>query len=323
VPLSYKTYASSAIAVDGFEAEPGEQPVVEYNEVGPAYLATTGIPLVSGRDFTPADNENSQSVAVVNETMVQRFWRGQNPVGQRLQVKGRWLHVVGVAKNSKYSSLLETGKPFFYIPLRQGSGAGQNFQVRTQLGPEALANVLAGAIKAIDSNLAPGEVITMREQVDRRSWSHRAAVTLLAIFGVVALLLAGVGLYGVMSYTVSQRTRELGLRMALGANMSDLLRIVISRGLGLAFAGIAAGAALALALTRLMGDLLYKVSPRDPLSFVAAFVVMTLAALAASFSPPWEPPAPIRFGPCASKRSGPQIEVQPIPGPCPLTPDPR
>ena len=285
VPLSYKVYSSSPVAVDGFEVEPGEQPVVEYNEVGPAYLATTGIPLVSGREFTPADNENSQPVAIVNETMVRRFWRGEDAVGRRLQVKGRWLQVVGVSKDSKYSSLLETAKPFFYVPLRQDSGAAQNFQVRTRLGPEALANALARAIKAIDSNLAPGEVITMREQVDRRNWSQRAAVTLLAIFGAIALLLAGIGLYGVMSYAVSQSTRELGLRMALGAGMQDLLRIVVSRGLGLTFAGTAAGAALALGLTRLMGDMLYKVSPRDPLPFLAAFLVMTLAAVAASFFP--------------------------------------
>lgn len=285
VPLSNKGYPSSVIAVDGLVVAPGEQPVIDYNEVGPAYLATTGVPLISGRDFTPADNESSRPVVIVNQTVVERFFRGEHALGKRLQLKGRWLQVVGVAKNSKYSSLLESGKPFFYIPLRQGSGMGQNFQVRTQIGHEALLNTLVREIKAIDPNLAPGEVITMREQVDRRSWSQRAAVTLLAIFGSIALLLAGIGLYGVMSYAVSQSTRELGLRMALGANISDLLRMVASHGLGLTFAGIAVGAALALGLTRLMGDMLYKVSPRDPVSFLTAFAVMAVAALAASVFP--------------------------------------
>jgi ABC-type antimicrobial peptide transport system permease subunit len=140
-------------------------------------------------------------------------------------------------------------------------------------------------VKAIDANLAAGEIITMREQVDRRSWSRRAAVTLLGIFGSVALLLAAIGLYGVMSYSVSQSTRELGLRMALGANVADLLRIVVTKGMGLTLAGIAVGAVLALILTRLMGDMLYKVGPRDPAAFAWAFLVMTVAACAATWFP--------------------------------------
>jgi len=287
VPFAYRSYPSAPIAVDGFVVEPGEQPTVEYNEVDPAYFSTMGIPLLAGREFTLADNDTAPPVAVVNETMAQRFWRGENPVGKRLQAKGRWLQVVGLAKNSKYSSILETSKPFFYTPLRQGPMGGPNLQIRTRRGPESMANQLAREVKAIDANLAPGEVITMREQVDRRTWSQRAAVSLLAVFGGIALLLAGIGLYGVMSYAVSQSTRELGLRMALGAGASHLLRIVMSHGLGLTLAGIAAGAAVALGLTRLMGDLLYKVSPRDPESFAWAFLVMAIAAVAACFLPAW------------------------------------
>ena len=285
VPFTYKSFPSGPVAVDGFVPEPGEQPVVDYNEVGPGYLALTGVPLVSGREFTAADQETAPPVAVVNQTMVERFWRGANPVGKRLQVKGRWMQVVGVARSSKYGSLLENAKPFFYVPLRQGAAGGQSFQARTTLGKEALANVLAREVKAIDANLAPGEIITMREQVDRRTWSQHAAVTLLAIFGSVALFLSAIGLYGVMSYAVSQNTRELGLRMALGASAQHLLRIVIAHGLGLTIGGIAAGAALALGLTRLMGDLLYHVSPRDPAAFGIAFLVMIMAAVAAGLLP--------------------------------------
>jgi ABC-type antimicrobial peptide transport system permease subunit len=148
-----------------------------------------------------------------------------------------------------------------------------------------MANALTRQVKSIDPNLGPGEVITMREQVDRRNWSQRAAVTLLGLFGGIALMLAGVGLYGVMSYAVSQSSRELSLRMALGASVSDLVRIVMSRGLGLTLAGIAAGTALALGLTRLMADMLYRVSPRDPASFALAFAVMILASLAACLFP--------------------------------------
>ena len=287
VPFSYRSYAASAVAVDGFETQPGEQPTVEFNEVGAGYFSTMGIPLLAGREFTTADHEASQPVAIVNEAMAQRFWRGADPVGKRLQVKGRWLQVVGLARNAKYSSMLETSTPFFYTPLRQGGLGGQNFQIRTRLTPTAIASALTREIQAIDPNLAGGEVITMRENIARRTWSQRAAFTLLAIFAGIALLLAGVGLFGVMSYAVSQSKRELGLRMALGASSGDLLRIVLSQGVRLTLAGITAGAAASLGLTRLLGDMLYKVSPRDPEAFASALAAMTVAAVAACFLPAW------------------------------------
>jgi len=286
-PFSYRSYPSAGIAVDGFVLQPGEQPVLEYNEVGPGYLATVGIPLLSGRDIAIGDDETALPVAVVNETMVRRFWRGEDPVGKRLQVKGRWLRVVGVAKDAKYASLLETAKPFFYTPLRQGPVGGQNLFIRTRLGAEKIVAALAHEVKAIDSNLAPAEVITMRDQVDRMSWSRRAAVDLLAIFCAIALLLAGIGMYGVMSYAVSQSARELALRMALGADAPQLLRMVISRGMGLTLVGVVIGGTAGLVLTRLMGNLLYKVSPRDPESFGVAFLVMMVAALSACLLPAW------------------------------------
>jgi ABC-type antimicrobial peptide transport system permease subunit len=170
--------------------------------------------------------------------------------------------------------------------MRQGS-PGQVMHIRTPLNPEAILPILAREVHAIDPNLAPGEVITMRELIDRMSWAQRAAVLLVAIFGGVALVLSGVGLYGVMSYSVSQSARELGLRMALGARGSDLLRLVMSAGAALTGGGVLLGAAAGLVLTRLMGDLLYKVSPRDPMAFGSAFAVTVLAAAAACFVPAW------------------------------------
>jgi len=286
-PFSYRTYPEAGIAVDGFVAQPGEQPVVAFNEVGAGYLGVMGIPLISGRDIGIEDNETAAPVAVVNEAMVRRFWRGENPVGRRVQVKGRWLRVVGVAKNAKYSSMLESDKPFFYTPLRQGTTLGQYLQMRTRAGAEKVAFALARAVKGIDSNMAPGEVLTLRDQVDRMNWSRRAAVNLLAIFCCMALLLAGIGLYGVMSYAVSQGTRELALRIALGATSRQLLQIVMSQGLRLVIAGIAGGIGAALLVTRLMGSLLYRVSPRDPEAFVAASLVIAVAAVTACFLPAW------------------------------------
>ncbi len=286
-PLGYKSFSSTPIAVDGYQPPPEEQPTVQYQEVGPDYFATMGIPLVSGREFTRADDEKAALVAVVNETMAAKYWRGRNPIGERVQVKGRWMQVVGVAKDSKYQSMRETPKPFFYVPQRQNFSVGAGLYIRTLLRPETMATTLAREVRALDPDLALYEVITLQEQVDRSTSPQLVAVTLVGVLGGLALLLAAIGLYGVMSYAVSQSARELGLRMALGADASNLLRLVMSRGLTLTAGGVILGAAAALGLTRLLGNLLYKVSPRDPLAFGSALVVITIASLAACFLPAW------------------------------------
>jgi macrolide transport system ATP-binding/permease protein len=286
-PLSYGSYSSAPIAVDGYQPPPEEQPIVEYNEVGPDYFPTMGIPLVSGREFTRADDEKAALVAVVNETMATQYWRGRNPIGERVQVKDRWMLVVGVAKDSKYESVREAPKPFLYVPLRQNFSRGAGLNIRTPLSPETMAAALTREVHALDPGLALFEVITLQEQLDRSTSAQKVAVTLVGVLGGLALLLAVIGLYGVMSYAVSQSTRELGLRMALGAGASNLLKLVLSRGLALTAGGVVLGAAVALGLTRLLGNLLYKVSPRDPLAFGSAFMIMTLASLAACFLPAW------------------------------------
>jgi predicted permease len=286
-PFSYRSYSSAPIAVDGYDVPPDQQQTADYNEVGQGFLATMGIPLVGGREFTRADNEMAPLVAVVDETMAAQFWRGVDPVGRRVMVKGRWMQIVGVARTAKYSNLLETPKPFFYVPLRQNFSAVAALQIRTPQGPAAMAPALVREIHALDANVSPGELITMREQVDRTTASQRIAVTILGVFGGLALFLAAIGLYGVMSSTVSQSTRELALRMALGASTRDLLRLVMSKGLALTAGGVVLGAAAALELTRLMGYLLYHVSPRDPLAFGSAFMVITAASLLACFLPAW------------------------------------
>jgi macrolide transport system ATP-binding/permease protein len=286
-PLGYGNFSSSAIAVDGYQPPPEEQPTVEYNQVGHGYFVTMGIPLVSGREFTRADNETGALVAVVNDVMAAQYWRGDDPVGKRLQVKGQWLQVVGVAKVSKYQSVRENPKPFFYVPLRQDFSVGASLNLRTRMPAETMATELAREVHALDANLAPYEVISLQEEMDRSTSPQRVAVTLLGILGGLALLLATVGLYAVMSYTISQSTREFGLRMALGAGASTLLRQVMSHGLALTAVGVLVGAAAALGLTRLLGNLLYKVSPRDPVAFGSALVVMTIASVAACFLPAW------------------------------------
>ena len=286
-PLGYGTFSSAPIAVDGYQPPTDERPSVDYNQVGPGYFATIGIPLVSGREFTRADNETAAPVAIVNETMAARYWAGKDPIGDRLQVKDKWFEIVGVAKTSRYYSMREMPKPFFYVPLRQKFSVGAALNIRTKLRPETMAAALSRELKAIDANLALYEVISLQEQLDRSTSAQKVAVTLTGVLAGLALVLASIGLYGVMSYTVSQSTRELGLRMALGARTPELFRLVISRGLALTAGGILLGAAAALGLTRLLGYLLYKVSPRDPLAFGSAFLILLIVSLIACLLPAW------------------------------------
>jgi putative ABC transport system permease protein len=284
-PFSYMTYSSAEIAVDGYQPAPDEQTETDYNEVGPAYFKTLGIPLVSGREFIGVDDEKAAPVAVVNETMAARYWHGRDPVGKRLQIKGRTLRVVGVAKDAKYTNMLEVPKPFFYVPLRQNGASLVVLHLRTRQDTGTIATALAREIHALDPGLALYHVITMQEQMDRQTSPQHVAVVLMGAFGGMALMLAAIGLYGVISYAVSQSTRELALRAALGARAADVLRLVMSRGLTLTGAGLALGLVAGLGLSRLLGTLLYQVSPRDPLVFFSALLVMAVVSGAACLVP--------------------------------------
>jgi macrolide transport system ATP-binding/permease protein len=286
-PFSLPSYSSARIAVDGYQPPRDQQPSAEYIEVSPGYFATLGIPLVSGRDFARSDDESAPPVAIVNEVMVERYWQGADPVGQRLQVNGKWMQVVGVAKLSKYRSFMETPQPFFYVPLRQNFSMLAALEVRTSQPPQTISALLVREVHALDRELPFYEAIPLRTQVERSMAAPRVAVTLLTVFGGLALALASIGLYAVMSYAVSQGTREFGLRMALGARASDLLRLVVSQGLLLTTCGVLLGAGAALILTRLLGYLLYEVSPRDPFAFGASFAIMTVVGVVASILPAW------------------------------------
>src|SRR2546429_1971196 len=286
-PFSYGVFSTAPLMIDGYQPAPDEQLNSSYLEVGEDYFKTLGIPIVAGREFQRTDDENAVPVAVVNETMASKYWPGKDPIGQRLKVKDRWLQIVGVAKNVKYENKLELPRTFFYVPMRQNFLESNALLIRTRETPGAIRAALAREMQSLDPNLAPTAPFRVKEQVDRKGYTHRLAVTLVAIFGGMALFLAAIGLYAVMSYSVSQTTRELGMRMALGARAADVLRLVLSRGLLLTAGGIVIGAIAALTLTRLMGNLLYQDSPRDPLAFGLAFVVITLASLAACFLPAW------------------------------------
>jgi predicted permease len=287
MPFSYATFSSASLTIDGYQPAPDEQLNPSYLEVGEDYFKTLGIPIVAGREFQRIDDENAPPVAIINETMAAKYWPGKDPIGQRLKVKDRWLQIVGVAKNLKYEDKVELPRTFFYVPMRQNFLESNALLIRTRESPGSMRNALSREVHTLDPNLAATAPFRVQEQVDRKGYTQRLAATLIAIFGAMALFLAAIGLYAVMSYSVSQSTRELGLRMALGANARDLLKLVVSRGLQLTAAGIVFGGIAALILTRLMGNVLYNVSPRDPLAFGFALVVITIASLAACFFPAW------------------------------------
>jgi len=284
-PFSYASTNSAAIAVDGFDPPRDQQPIADYNIVTPDYFATMGIPIVAGRAFTPADDEGTAPVAIIDETMAEQFWRGADPVGSRLQAKGRWLFVVGVARPIKSRNFMEARQPYFYVPLRQNPVRVLALQIRTALGPGALRPSLVRDIRALDANIAPGELITMREQVERTTAPQRIALTMLIVFGGLAVVLAAIGLYGVMAAIVAQSSPQFALRMALGAEPSHVVRLVMGNGLAVTIAGVVVGAAATFETTRLMGYLLYEVNPLDPIVFAAAVALVVAAAASACAIP--------------------------------------
>jgi putative ABC transport system permease protein len=287
MPFSYNEFSSGPIEIDGYQIAPNERPEGDYIQIGEDYFATLGIRLISGREFTRNDDENSPPVAIVNETMAAKYWPGKDALGQRLKVKDTWMQIVGIMKTTNYRTKLEKPLPFFYVPVRQNFFVQNTFLIRTRETPGAIMDAMAREIHALDPTLAPIAPARLQEQIDRISYAQRLAVALVALFGGMALFLAAIGLYAVMSYSVSQTTRELGMRMALGADATAILRLVISRGLRLTAVGIVIGVIAAILLTRLMGNLLYKVSPRDPIAFVSALLILIVVALTACLFPAW------------------------------------
>ena len=289
-PFSYQGYLSAPITVEGYEPGPDERPSVIYNQVSPGYFENMRIPIVSGREFTRNDTEDSFPAVVVNEQMVANYWHGADPVGKRIQVSDQWMQVVGVAKTSKYASFTELPRPFLYVCMAQFPVVNSYLMIRSAQSPGAMTSALAHEVHSLDGGLGLEEVITLRTHINRVALStQRIMVSLLSIFGAIALLLAAVGLYGVVSYAVSQSRRELGLRMALGAGASHLFRTVLMHGLLLTAGGVVLGSIAAMFLTRFIaiGTLLYQVNPRSPAAFAIASIVMAMICIAACFTPAW------------------------------------
>jgi predicted permease len=276
------------ITIEGYEAQSGEDLGVHTSTVGPDYFRTMGIPLVRGRDFTAADRAGAPGVVVVNEAFVRRYWPDQDAIGKRVTQgnrNGTPAQVVGVVKDGKYVTLGEDPTPFFYVPFLQRYESDATLHVRTTGDPRALAEAMRREVRALDPSLPVFDVKTMTDHLGISLLPARLAGMVMALFGVVALTLAAVGIYGVMAQTVRQRTRELGVRVALGARPRDLLSMILAQSMRVALAGLAIGLAAALGLSRLVTSLLYGISPVDPATFVTIPALLTAVAMLASYVP--------------------------------------
>jgi len=286
------------IAVPGYTPQPDERTSVQVNLVGPRYFETEGMSLLLGREFGPQDTEAGPHVAIVNEALVRRFYFGQNPIGKTLHCQmlfnGGDIEVVGVARNAKYNSPRDNATEMVFLPVLQAASAVAQFgayvgdlEVRTAGNPASVTGAVRGAIAGIDKNLPVDKVTTLKELVDRSLNQVTLVTGLSSLFGVLAMLLACVGLYGVMSYTVARRTNEIGIRMALGAWRGDILRLVVAHGFKLTLAGVCIGVAAAVPLARFLASLPVGVNPADPLTFFVASLILTAVAIVASYIPAW------------------------------------
>lgn len=288
LPLNLDRSSSGIYAEGQPFTRSADLPEILTNEIWPRYFETMGIPLLAGRDFTLQDDNEKARPVIVNETFARRFWPGQNAIGKRLSFGGPdqpFWDIIGVAQDSKYWSLGEDPQPYVYFPmLREGEGAAA-MVVRTSGDPQSLINAIRHEARQLDANLPVYDAKTMREHMRLSLFPLRAGAWVAGSFALLALALAGLGIYGVMSYATQQRAREFGIRMALGAQGADVLRLVIGQGLRLALTGLALGLAGALAVTQLMKSVLYGVSATDEVTFAVVTLLLALIVLLACYVP--------------------------------------
>jgi predicted permease len=284
-PLGFGGSSSSTMSVDGYDAPPDEPAWAFTHVVGPDFFHTMGGTILRGRDLTAADSEAAPRVVVVDETAAQRYWAGREALGSRLRLGDTWYTVVGVARTMKHRQLSEAPGPHVFLPVLQSYQPQATFLVRTDRGTAAVSAEVIGGLRAIDPGLPVFNVVPFEEHVQAARFQPRMAGSLLAGFGALALLLAAVGLYGVLAFAVGQRTREIGIRMALGGRARDIYLLVARQGFALIGTGVLVGLASAAAATRVLRSMLIGVSPTDPLTFVLVAGVLVAVALMACAIP--------------------------------------
>jgi predicted permease len=285
--------AGSNVTVEGFQTQDpfGDESQSNLNAVGADYFGTMGVPLLAGREFTDADHRTAPKVAVVNEAFARHFLPNQNAVGRRMRVGGGSqsaldMEIVGVVKDATYSSMRDPTPRVFFTPYKQVERLGPlNYYLRTNVEPEQIAALVRNEVAALDPSLPVGELKTMEAQIEEQLFGERLISQLTTLFAGLATLLASIGLYGVLAYSVSKRTREIGIRMALGAQRGSILSLLLREGFRLATVGIAIGLATSYACTRFIESQLYGVSPRDVTTFVAMTFLFLVVALLACYIP--------------------------------------
>jgi predicted permease len=301
VPLGFEPSWWEELKIEGYAPRANENMSIFRNVISPGYLPLMHIPIVEGRNFAESDNEDSKSPAVmiVNEAFVRRFFAGRDPIGTRIHGWGSWFRVVGIAKDSKYHYLGESTPAYFYVPFRQMYREDMNlaFYVRTKGEPDYILATLRAQVHDLDPNVTVFDAAPLKEFIGASLYPQKIAASLMTVLGSIAMLLAAVGLYSVMAYSVAQRTQEIGVRMALGAQPGHVLRMVIKQGLALTAAGLIVGALLAIALARAVASVsftgggmgasakLLGAGANNPLIFVAAAVFLCAVSTLASWLP--------------------------------------
>lgn len=278
------------------------------NIIGLDYFSTFGIPLLRGREFTSSDISTAPTVVMVNENLARRFWPGQNPIGKRLRVgngcdigQGTLAEIVGVAKDAQYASLNSSGQPYVFYPFGQHYAGYVALIMRTDYNARELAPGIRKELRRVDSRLRIYDVEGLSDQMDQSLWQARWEASLLGAFGILALMIASVGLYGVLAFAANQRTREFGIRLALGARRWDLLRLVTGDALMMTFAGIGVGVILSLAATSLLRSLIYGLNPMDATTYAGAALLWTAVSVMASCVPAYRAS---RVDPAVALREG-------------------
>jgi len=284
VPLTF-TRGSLDAYPEGYQPKPHESMEVRRASVSAGYFETLKIPLVEGREFTLQDREDAPWVAIVDQTMANHFWPGQFPIGKRMRIYDNWYTVVGVAKNTSHQRIHEAPEPMVYLSLFQTSYLDTIIQLRTGGDAESRAPEVEQAVHEINAKLAVFDVRTLEQSTQMANMFEMMETTFAGVFGILALILAASGIYGVMAYRTELRTHEIGIRVALGASRSDVLGMVLKQGLRLTGLGLLLGLALSLLLTRLLRGVLFGVSVTDPLTVVSVIGVLLVVAVAAIYLP--------------------------------------
>jgi putative ABC transport system permease protein len=289
VPLSGRAI-EDPFSIEGRPLDPNRLTVAGHQNVTPELFRTLGIPLVQGRDFNSGDTADAPPVAIINETMARTYWPDQNPIGQRIKLgapnaPGNWMAIIGIVRDIPHRGLDSLPEPDWYWPQSQLPNRTMTLFVRGPIDPASLAAAIRRQVQAIDPAQPVAGFGSMNEVISSSIAPRRFTMLLLTIFAAVALLLAATGVYGVMAYALAQRTREVGIRMALGAQAGDVIRLILKQGLTLTLAGIAAGIAGAIAAARAMSGLLYGVSATDPVTFVTISLLLLAVALLACYLP--------------------------------------